>query len=334
MKILAALLGVSVLLNVALIARRPAAPAEPARRPLAAPKARPAEPSPTSYPDPAEVVVLRERVRQLEAAPQKASPPDVEPPDRVSGFREKLARSLRLLRDSRSYAAAGPEAQLEITELSTELQRARFERWADPRGYVERLGALIELASTETQTPLSEAKRAELRRALEDYELTLSGFSGKDALTRYLQEVGPEADLLKRLKAFASPQVEGKLAAFGAMSPWAPSSAPWVDRAQAEQQLRQTWMSAYGLDEAQGTAVAAAARVYLTAADTLNSQAGRDALPGRESAEWRRRSAQILVDALSSLESSLTPEQRERLRSRRPPELRVYDPNALQRFNR
>ena len=42
----------------------------------------------------------------------------------------------------------------------------------------------------------------------------------------------------------------------------------------------------------------------------------------------------MLVDALASLEGSLSPEQRDRLRRQRPPELRVYDQAAAQRYAR
>ena len=332
MKILAALLGASILLNITLIARR-AAPAEAAPR-RATPPAPPRVVDERSVPQATmELVALRERVRELEA--RKPEMPElIEAPDRLAAFRAKVARSLKTLREGRSMAIFGGEAQLELTELGTEFQRAKLERWTNPRAYVERLGALVEQTAADTKKPLNDAQKAELRRALEDYELTLAGYSEKDALERYVQEAGPEAEQLKRLRAFITPELEGKLNALGGSNPWIPSTAPWVDRSQAEQFLVQTWVGAYGLEESQRTAAAAAARVYLTGADTVNAQMGREALPGRESAAWRARSAQILVDALAALESSLAPEQRDRLRRQRPPEVRVFDQAAAQRWAR
>ena len=330
MKTLAVLLGASILLNIALIARR-APPPEPAPRRVA-PAPRVVEER--SAPETTELLVLRERVRELEAK-KPETPEVVDAPDRMADFRAKLARSLKVFRQGRTWVTAyGPEAQLDLTELGTEFQRAKLERWANPRAYVERLGAVLEQTAAETKKPLNDAQKAELRRALEDYELTLTGFTDKDALARYVHEAGPEAEQLKRLRAFVTPELEGKLGALGQTNPFAPASVPMIDRTQAEQFLVQTWVGAYGLEESQKTAVAAAARMYLTANDTLTAQLGRDAMPYRESAEWRGRSAQNLVDALTALESSLSQEQRDRLRRQRPPELRVYDQAAAQRYGR
>ncbi|HEX7896912.1 MAG TPA: hypothetical protein VF950_04085 [Planctomycetota bacterium] len=329
MRLLAVLLGASILLNIALIARRAPPPEPGPRRVPPAPRAI----EERNVSETTELLVLRERVRELEA--RKPETPDVvEAPDRTADFRAKLARSLKLSRQGRAWFGYAPEAQLDLTELGTEFQRAKLERWANPRAYVERLGAVLEQTAAETKKPFTDAQKAELRRALEDYEVTLMGFADKDALARFVHEAGPEADQLKRLRAFATPELEGKLAALGQINPFTPTAAAMVDRAQAEQFLVQTWVGAYGLEESQKTAVAAAARMYLTATDTLGAQLGRDAMPGRETAEWRGRSAQNLVDALAALESSLTPEQRDRLRRQRPPELRVYDQAAAQRWAR
>ena len=255
MKILAALLGASILLNITLIARRVDAPAEPAPRrapPPASPRAAEERNVPEATP---ELVALRERVRELEARK-----PDtlevVEAPDRLADFRAKLARSLKLFRQGRTWITPGPEAQLDLAELGTEFQRAKLDRWANPRAYVERLGAVLEQTAAETKKPLNDAQKAELRRALEDYELTLSGFSNKDALERYVQEAGAESEQLKRLRAFVTPEVEQKMATLGQANPFGASTAPLVERSQAEQFLVHSWVGSYGLEESQRTAAA------------------------------------------------------------------------------
>jgi hypothetical protein len=330
MKTLGILLGASVLFNIALLARGPGAAPEPARRP--APPSRQAVVPPPSpdVADPAETAALKVRVRELET--EKAARADVAPA--ASGrasFREKLARVMKLWRDPRALMNAAPEAQLELQEVALEFQRAKVDRWKDPRAYTETLGALLEQTAIETKKPLSDGQREALRRTLDEYATSLAGQENAGAWERFLRESGPEADFLQRLRAFVSPEQEAKVMAFGGLSPWAASTAPWVDRNQAEIHVVQTWTQAYGLEESQKPAVAAAARVYLDAVNAFNAQMGKAALPGRETPEWRRRTAEILIDALGTLESSLTPEQRERLRSRRPAEVRVYDAAALSR---
>jgi len=193
---------------------------------------------------------------------------------------------------------------------------------------------VLEQTAVDLKVPLTDVQRDALRRTMEDYETSLLTMADADVWQRYLHEVGPEADVLQRLREYMTPALEAKVTAFGAMSPWSPSTARWVDRGQAETYVTQTWSSAYGLDESQKAAVQAAARIYVNAMDVLNAQMGPAAMPGRETPEWRRRCAQILVDVLGNLESSLTPEQRERLRQRPPPEVRVYDQAAQQRFGR
>jgi hypothetical protein len=336
MKGLAALLGVSVLLNIALIARGPTTPPEPARRAAAPapPRTTPEERVSATYPDPAEVASLRDRVRRLEADPAVPAAAAVHALDPLAAFKEKLPRALRLVKDPRGLAAAGPESQVELSEVTVAFQRAKVDRWKDPKTYTDILGAVLEQVAAETKAPLSDFQEAELGRTLKEYEAALSGAADKDAFERYLLEMGPEAEILGKLRTYVTPEQEAKVMIFGAMSPWSASTAPWVDRSQAEAQAERLWTSAYGLDASQKAAVQAAARVYANAADALNTQFGRDALPGSESAEWRKRNAEILLQALSTLESSLTPEQRERLRSRRPAELRVYDPAAMRRHSR
>lgn len=327
MRTLAVLLGASILLNIVLIARRPTeTPAEP--RPV--PKPRPAAAAPAT-PDP-EVEALRTRVRELETRRTEAVV--ASPAPARTTFREKVARAMKLWRDSRALQFATPEQLMETQEVTLEFQRARLLRFKDPKGYVEVLRSVLEQAAIETKKPLNDAQREALNRALEEVEVSLGGLESADAWERYLREVGPEADALQRLRTFVTPEQEARVMAFGALSPWSASTAPWIDRRQAEGQVVQTWMAAYGLDEAQRSAVSAAARVYLNAADAVNAQMGAAAVPGRETPEWRRRTAQILLDALSSLEGSLTPEQRERLRGRRPAEVRVYDALQQQRWAR
>lgn len=264
-------------------------------------------------------------MRELETRPTKVVELPA-PPPRVSGFRDKLPRALKLSRDGRAMASASPEALLELQEVTFEFQKAKLNRWKDPRGYVDCLRVLLE----QIRSPLS----PDAVRALEDYEASFAGMSDADAWTRYLHELGTEADELQKLRPFVTPEQEARVMAFGAFSPWSASTAPWIERQQAEPHLVQQWMSAYALDESQKQAVAAAARLYLNGANALNAQMGAAAVPGRDTAEWRRRSGQILIDALGSLESSLPPEQRERLRQRRPSEVRVYDAFAAQRWAR
>lgn len=328
------LFGASVLLNVVLLTRRPAVeppPPRPApRAPMKEPDAfiRPAEPA-------ARVAALEAKVRELEAEKVVlAQPAPAVVPDRKAAFRGKLARAMKLWRDPRGLATAAPETLLELQEVSMEFQRAKLERWKDPRAYTEMVQAVLEQAAVELKAPLSEVQRDALRRTLEDYALSLAEMADADVWQRYLHEAGPEADLLQRLRTYVTPEQEARVMGLGGMSPWSPSTAPWVDKGQAEMHVTQTWMMSYGLDESQKAAVQAAARVYVNAMNALNEQMGAAALPGRETPEWRRRSAQLMVDVLRSLEGSLTPEQLERFRQRRPPEVRVFDPAAQQRFGR
>ena len=320
------LLGASLLLNVVLLSRRPEPPA-PAPRP--SPPKGIKEADSFIPPEPARVAALETRVRELEAE-KSVRPEPVLPPDRSVAFRQKLARVMKLWRDPRAMASAPPEAHLEAQEVSMEFQRAKLERWTNPKAYAEMIRAVLEQTAIDLKTPLSEVQRDALRRTLEDYEASLATMADADPWQRYLHEVGPEADVLQRLRSYVTPEQEAKVMGFGTMSPWTASTAPWVDRGQAEAFVTQTWSSTYGLDDTQKAAVQAAARIYVNAMDALNAQMGSAAMPGRETPEWRRSCAQILVDVLGGLESSLTPEQRARLRERRPAEVRVYDPAALQ----
>jgi hypothetical protein len=326
------LLGASVLLNAALLARQ-------SRMEVPAPAVR----APRPVPIPAEAVVearsagrtaaLEARIRELEVEKAIRAEPAAAP-DRAAGFREKLPRAMKLWRDPRAMANASPEALLELSEISMEFQRARLGRWKDPRTYLDMVQAVLEQTAIESKAPLSEIQRDALRRTLDDYQASLAGMAEADVWERYLHEVGPEADLLQRLRSYVTPEQEAKVMAFGALSPWTASAAPWVDRSQAEMFTVQAWTSAYGLEDSQKAAVTAAARIYVNAMNALNDQMGLQAVPGRETPEWRRRCAQILVDVLGNLESSLTPEQRDRLRQRRPAEVRVFDQSAMQRLGR
>jgi hypothetical protein len=331
MRTLSVLLGASILLNLVLIARRPAPPPEPPRRPA---PARAVAPAATTPPD-REVAELRSRVRELEAERTARPEAVVAAPaaDPRSAFREKLLRALGVWRDPKRQMSLSPEAQLELSEVMLGFQRARLERFQDPRAYVDLLRTALERMDLDSKKPLAEAQKLALSRTLEEYEAALAGLEGADAWDRYAREMGAEADVLQRLRTFLTPELEARMAMFGGLSP-SSSTAPWIERRQADTQVVQTWMSAYGLEEAQRSAVAAAARVYLNSADALNAQMGAAAAPGRESPEWRRRTGQILLDALRSLEGSLTPEQRERLRGRRPAEVRVFDGFTQQRWSR
>lgn len=334
MKSMAVLLGASVLLNLVLIVRRPASPEPVVVRAVPPPRPSAAEvPSPGRLDAAVELDSLRARVLELEAE-RSARTEDVAFPERAGLFREKLARALRLMKDPRWAVDGATEARLDLAEATTEFERARLERWKNPRAYTDRLAAVLEQVAAESKAPLDEGQRAGLRRVLDEYAGVLDGMAGKDALDRYVQELGPEADVLQRLRALVAPEHHNRLAGLGALNPWPPSVAAWVDRRQAESHLVQTWIHAYGLEEAQRSQATAAARLYLSGADALNAQMGLDAVPGRETPQWRRRSAEILVDALGALESALTPEQRERLRRVRPADVRVYDPATFQRFAR
>lgn len=323
-------LGISLLLNLALLARRPAAAPEPpaARRPSPARVVAPA------VEESRELEALRVRVRELET--QKAARAEVvATPDPSTSLREKLLRAMKLWKDPKAQAVATPEALLELSEMALELQRVKLGRFKDPRAYVDLVRTVLEQAAAESKNPLNDGQREGQRRALDDYESALGGLEGADGWERFTREVGPEADVLQKLRTFVTPEQEAKGGmAFASLSLWNGSTAPWMDRRQAEAQIVQTWTAAYGLEEAQKPAVAAAVRVYLISSDALNAQMGPVALPGRSTPEWRRRNADILLDALGSMESSLTPEQRERLRQRRPAEVHVFDPYAAQRYAR
>jgi hypothetical protein len=326
-KFFAVLLGASLLLNLALIAGR-AAPSEPAPRP--APERASAPRAPGAAAETREIERLRTRIVELEREKAAVPAPSAAP----SGLREKLVRALRIWKTPRAHAASDPEDLLDLSEVTLAFQRARLERFKDPRGYVDLVRTVLEEAALDGKKPLDPAQRAALHRTLDEYEKAISGLERADAWERFTHELGPEAEVLQKLRTFCSPEQEARVMAFGGLSPWSASAAPWVDRRHAEPNVVQTWMTAYALEESQRSAVVAAARVYLNAAEALNAQMGEAAVPGRDTAEWRRRTGALLLDALGTLEGSLTPEQRQRLRSRRPAEFRLYDPAAQQRYAR
>lgn len=327
--ILGVLLGGSVLLNVVLLARRPEAAAAPAVRPS---PASPAEASPGagSVRDRERIRALEARIRTLEeeravlAQASTAPAPAVDP---LASFRDKLRKLVRLTRDPKASASMTPEQQYEMAEVYMELYRLQLKRARDPQGYAEVLKTAYGIVLEESGSPATPEQAREMSRLLDEHAAALREMSALPALDRFLKEMEREGALNEALMRALTPDQQEH--ARTQLLSWLNGSmgVQWISRSGAENSLESAWTQAYGLGDSQKPAVQLAARAYLEGIDRLHAEyKGREHLlydTDGDGRSYRLAAARLLSDALRSLEGAMTAEQREKLRTQAPQELRV-----------
>lgn len=323
------LLGGSLLLNAVLLARKPEVP--PASQ--APPSSTPVK----AVAPGAELVLERERVRALEARIKvleeervvlaQASTAPVPAADPLAGFREKLRKLVRFTKDPKSAASMTAEQQLEMAEVYMQLYRLQVGRSKDPKAYVEALKTAYGIILEETGSPLTPGQVQELSRVFDEYSEGLRELAGTPALDRFLKELEQEGATTEASMRLLTPAQQEQ--ARTQVLTWMNGSmgVQWMSRNGAEVGLAGAWTQAYGLGDSQKPAVQLAAQAYLEGLDRLHAQyKGREHLMYDTEADgraYRLASARLLADALRGLEGSMTAEQREKLRTQTPQEVRI-----------
>lgn len=327
--ILGVLLGGSLLLNAVLLMRKPEIPAA-SQAPSSSAPVKAVAPG-------AELVLERERVRALEARIKvledervvlaQASTAPVPAADPLAGFREKLRKLVRFTMDPKSATSMTAEQQLEMAEVYMELYRLQVGRSKDPKAYVEALKTAYGIVLEETGAPLTADQARELDRVFDEYSAVLRGLAGTPALDRFLKELEREGAATEASMRILTPTQQEQ--ARTQVLTWMNGSMgiQWMNRSGAEDGLAGAWTQAYGLGDSQKPAVQLAARAYVEGLDRLHAEyKGREHLMYDTEADgraYRLASARLLADALRSLEGSMTTEQREKLRTQTPQEVRI-----------
>jgi len=265
--------------------------------------------------------ILKEKIRRLESSPASALPADpaVSGEAAAPSFRERIRRYFKLIASEAPFE--DPESALEISEAYLEFQRAAVDRTKNPAAYDQCLRELFDTLLHDEQLKLTADQSSQFRGILEEYRQGILKVRADSIPEENLADLEIEASAMNRARALLNEEQYGHTTQLlGGLGFFVEAMWYWgVSTPGAEQTLASAWTQAYQLDETQQAAVEEAARSF---AETLRQielehRRSQGAPRGRAKGyEVRIRAQQAQIASLKRLENVMTPEQKERFRSK------------------
>jgi hypothetical protein len=347
--VLGTLLGISILVNVVALARLGQSRGGPDPR-----KASPAEKA--AAPDPDERLLkdlgdarrrneeLQARVKQLEkdfveVARTPVAPAAPGADDKIAKLKEKLRGFFKMMKEQeKNEGGAPPDSAVmaEFTGTIMELMTLLQSPAKEPARYVAALEALYEVALEGAGAPLSPDQLKALEGLGTDLTTALTRIPKEPAGDRQIAELEAVRESTTRFLGSLTPDQKQKFEKEGmaAQMVGGMSGHRYTTRDQVASQMVKDWTQMYKLEAGQVARAESAAQQYLAAIQALDREFEarhvRSAAIKGQDFDYRIASFRAQLDALKTLEGSLSADQRQRLLSTNLWEYTIYDTGALQ----
>jgi len=257
--------------------------------------------------------------------------------DKLAQFREKLRKMKKLMADPALKSGNGmdPDTMAELSGTMMEFMRMAALRSKEPKAYADYLQAFYEVGLEGEGTSLTPDQSKSLTTLLQGYGEALSQVPLAPAGDRLLQELQLESTTMNQVQALLSEKQRSALEKdhLETLSSMNFMSTAYVTKQGAADQIAQQWSSLYQLEPTQLPQAKLAAQSYVDAMARFEAETkGGDPIflkPGSSEAyDYRVQSVRAQLAALTLLQSSMTPEQTNRLRTQTMKELHIMDPNG------
>ena len=318
-RLLLAVLTASALLNIWLTIRIAQLSRQPTKSAVLGDPRPPLGDSSQADKDMAE---LERKVRQLELEKTiLAQEPEIYKENKVSALRKNLRTVHAYLKKQNGSSPSNPDVVLAINRTATDIAHLFSTRLADVDNYAQCLKAFYETVLEMDGVSLSGSQSIELSRIVDEMAAALKTVPLVPAGERQIKEV--EIDLLT-LSKIESLMAEDQLTAIRTaplfQSMTAGSFHPTgLLRKDAGLYIALAWKDMYRLSDAQFTSAVTAAQQFLDSIQRYEASSGMSArivqeMHGTPLFKYRIQFMQSQMEALRTLESSMTTEQTDRLR--------------------